>query len=324
MDDLAQLMNASASHQEVTENGPPAQPLQFPPPTVGRAHRVTAIVHNPATSEEAQVPNVVYEARSDGAAPVRGYWIGRKLKKAIYGCVRSCTVLRLRPGSTWTGPESGAAGGGAAWEVTPEMAAVKIMDWNLVRDLRGRHMEDPVKEVSAMQYLCTDGGSPNVLGTLDVMSDEQYLYSFMPFCSCGELFGYVERDGRFSEPVACTGSVDAFSVPRHEELVGRYRLFGGQDTYAQGCADGATDVLFCCGIAGSANGKEWRPVFRGVPGVGDFPGRFSDTAAVHVHCLSPGAFDSSNEHLSGDCRTSLDGSGFWVHFCLWSHPGDWL
>ena len=202
MDDLAQLMNASASHQEVTENGPPAQPLPFPPPTVGRAHRVTAIVHNPATSEEAQVPNVVYEARSDGAAPVRGYWIGRKLKKAIYGCVRSCTVLRLRPGSTWTGPESGAAGGGAAWEVTPEMAAVKIMDWNLVRDLRGRHMEDPVKEVSAMQYLCTDGGSPNVLGTLDVMSDEQYLYSFMPFCSCGELFGYVERDGRFSEPVA--------------------------------------------------------------------------------------------------------------------------
>ena len=82
------------------------------------------------------------------------------------------------------------------------MAAVKIMDWNPVRDLRGRHMEDPVKEVSAMQYICTDGGSPNVLGTLDVMSDEQYLYSFMPFCSCGELFGYVERDGRFSEPVA--------------------------------------------------------------------------------------------------------------------------
>ena len=202
MDDLAQLMNASASHQEVIENGPAAQPLQFPSPTVGRAHRVTAIVHNPATSEEAQVPNVVYEARSDGAAPIRGYWIGRKLKKAIYGCVRSCTVLRLRPGSTWTGPNSGAAGGGAAWEVTPEMAAVKIMDWNRVRDLQGRHMEDPVKEVSAMQYLCTDGGSPNVLGTLDVMSDEQYLYSFMPFCSCGELFGYVERDGRFSEPVA--------------------------------------------------------------------------------------------------------------------------
>mmetsp|Transcript_12486 Transcript_12486/g.25803 ORF Transcript_12486/g.25803 Transcript_12486/m.25803 type:complete len:220 (+) Transcript_12486:2057-2716(+) len=202
MDDLAQLMNASASFQEVEENGPPVSPLQFPSPSVGRAHRVTAIVHNPATSEEAQVPNVVYEARPDGSAPVRAYWIGRKLKKAIYGCVRSCTVLRLRQGSRWTGPASGAAGGGAAWEVTPEMAAVKIMDWDRVRGLRGRHMEDPVKEVSAMQYISRGGGNPNVLGTLDVLSDEQYLYFFMPFCSSGELFGYVERDGRFTEPVA--------------------------------------------------------------------------------------------------------------------------
>ena len=206
MDDLAQLMNASASHQEIEENGPPAPPLQFPNPAVGRAHRVTAIVHNPATSEQAQVPNVVYEARADGLAPVRGYWIGRKLKKAIYGCVRSCTVLRLREGSTWNGPESGAAGSRASWEVTREMAAVKIMDWSRVRELRGRHMEDPVKEVSAMQFISQSGdngeGNPNVLGTLDVLSDEQYLYSFMPFCSCGELFGFVERDGRFSEPVA--------------------------------------------------------------------------------------------------------------------------
>uniref|UniRef100_A0A7S1YQ24 Protein kinase domain-containing protein n=2 Tax=Ditylum brightwellii TaxID=49249 RepID=A0A7S1YQ24_9STRA len=36
----------------------------------------------------------------------------------------------------------------------------------------------------------------------DVLSDDKYLYSFMPFCSCGELFGFVDRDGRFSEPVA--------------------------------------------------------------------------------------------------------------------------
>ena len=83
MDDLAQLINASASHQELLENGPPAQPLQFPPPKIGNAQRTTAIVHNPVTAEEAQVPNVVYEV--GGMAPNRGYWIGRKLKKAIYG-----------------------------------------------------------------------------------------------------------------------------------------------------------------------------------------------------------------------------------------------
>lgn len=123
-------------------------------------------------------------------------WIGRKLKKAIYRCVRSCTVLKLREGG-WQGP-----GAGGCWEVTSEMAAVKIMDWNAVNELRGKHMEDPMKEVSAMQYIAQDGPHENVLGTLDVLQDAQYLYSFMPFCSSGELFGYVERDGRFSEPVA--------------------------------------------------------------------------------------------------------------------------
>ena len=73
MDDIAQLINASASHQELLENGPPAQPLQFPPPRIGNAKRTTAIVHNPLTAEEAQIPNVVYEV--GGMAPNCGYWM---------------------------------------------------------------------------------------------------------------------------------------------------------------------------------------------------------------------------------------------------------
>ena len=81
----------------------------------------------------------------------------------------------------------GAAGGEAVWEVTPEKAVVKITKWSKVRDLSPQHMEDPIKEVAAMQCLCTrtQGGSPNIVGTLDVLSDEKYLYSFMPFCSGG-------------------------------------------------------------------------------------------------------------------------------------------
>lgn len=201
MEELAQLTNASAPFEEISANGPPAAPLSFPPPRVGRAARVTANVYNPATSEEASVPNVIYEVCEDGAPPQRAYWIGRKLKKAIYGCVRSCTVLKLRDPGRWTAMD-GDGGSGGSWEITSEMAAVKIMDWNAVRELRGRHMEDPVKEVAAMQFICLGGAHPNVLGSTDVLQDEQYLYSFMPFCSCGELFGYVERDGRFSEPVA--------------------------------------------------------------------------------------------------------------------------
>lgn len=77
------------------------------------------------------MPNVFYEIRPDGLPPHRAYWVGRKLKKAIYGCVRSCTVLRVRDGG-WAGPN-----GNSSWEITSEMAAVKIIDLNLVDELQG-------------------------------------------------------------------------------------------------------------------------------------------------------------------------------------------
>lgn len=82
------------------------------------------------------------------------------------------------------------------------MAAVKIIDLNLVAQMQGRHIEDPLKEVAAMQFLCKDGTQPNVLPCWDLFKDDKYIYLVMPFCSSGELFGYVERNGRFEEPVA--------------------------------------------------------------------------------------------------------------------------
>lgn len=63
-------------------------------------------------------------------------------------------------------------------------------------------IKDPLKEVAAMQFLCKDGAQPNVLGCWDLFKDSKYIYLVMPFCSNGELFNYVERNGRFEEPVA--------------------------------------------------------------------------------------------------------------------------
>jgi serine/threonine protein kinase len=82
------------------------------------------------------------------------------------------------------------------------MAAVKIIDLSLVRKFRGKHIEDPLKEVAAMQFLCRNGAQPNVLPCWDLFKDDRYIYLCMPFCSSGELFGIVERSGRFEEPVA--------------------------------------------------------------------------------------------------------------------------
>jgi serine/threonine protein kinase len=206
MDELAVLSNASATYDEIASIHDPAPPLQFPDPVLGRAVRTTAMVYNPETGIEQPHPNVIYRAYPEfpNQVPTHAYLIGKKLKRAIYGCVRAASVLRLRQPPDNTSQPQPSCAGTEVWEYTTTMAAVKIIDWNAVRQMRGKHTEDPVKEVACMQYISRDGQDPhpNVLGTWDVLADEQYLYSFMPFCSGGEMFTYVERDGRFLEPVA--------------------------------------------------------------------------------------------------------------------------
>ena len=196
--------DTSASSNEVEEI--PVQPLNYPSPSFGKATRVKTKILNPSTSEQTQVPNVVFETSLDNSPPKRAYWIGRKLRKTIYGCVRICTVLRLREGVTWEGENPMAEEGEAIWEVTPTLAAVKIFDWSRVKELQGRHMEDPLRDSAMMQYLSQGGGNPNVIGSLDVLADEQCAYVFMPYASRGELFDVVERDqdgrGRLSEETA--------------------------------------------------------------------------------------------------------------------------
>jgi serine/threonine protein kinase len=191
MDDLAALAaleNASASFLDVEDNGSPAAPLPFEPATVGRAERVDAPVLNPFNGDILEVSNIIYERHADMRAPDRAYWVGRKLKKCIFGVVKSCTILRYQNNRD------------VPWVVTEGKAAVKIMSWQKIRDLR--HIEDPKQEVAAMQYLSRDGVHPHVMGVLDVLQDEDYLLLFMPFCSSGDLFTFVQEARRFEEPMA--------------------------------------------------------------------------------------------------------------------------
>jgi len=188
MDDLSFLENASASFTDLEAGGPPASPLPFEPARRGRAERVDAPVYNPVTHDTLEVSNIIYERHPNGRPPDRAYWVGRKLKKCIFGVVKECTVLMFRNDAN------------VPWEVTAEKAAVKIMSWQKIRELR--HIEDPQQEVAAMQYLSRDGVHPHVMGVYDVLEDEDYLLMFMPFCSSGDLFSFVQQAGRFPEPMA--------------------------------------------------------------------------------------------------------------------------
>ena len=67
--DIASLQNSAATFSEVLNYGKSSPPLNFPDPQFAVVTRVNASVHNPATNEEAVVPNVFYEVRPDGMPP---------------------------------------------------------------------------------------------------------------------------------------------------------------------------------------------------------------------------------------------------------------
>lgn len=187
-DELSFLENASASYGDIEANGPPASPLPFEPGTRGYAERVDANVYNPVTHDVLEVSNIIYERHPDGRPPNRAYWVGRKIKKCIFGVVKECTVLQFRNDAN------------VPWEVTEGRAVVKIMAWQKIRELR--HIENPQQEIAAMQYINRNGTHPHVMSIYDVLEDEDYLLLFMPFCSSGDLFGYVQQAGRFPEGMA--------------------------------------------------------------------------------------------------------------------------
>jgi serine/threonine protein kinase len=94
------------------------------------------------------------------------------------------------------------------WEITNHHVAIKMVEWSRVHHMRGRLLEDPVKEVAALQLLGTKS-SPYVLSSSEVLQDGDFLYSVMPFCRGGDLFGVVVQyaeesggDGGMPEPVA--------------------------------------------------------------------------------------------------------------------------
>lgn len=155
------------------------------------------------------------ELLDDDPQPQLAYWIQRTIREAIYGRVLLALILEKKSDDN-------------VWKVTGQRCAVKELDWQHIRKNRDRLAEDPIKEVSAMQYFkewfasrsqmrktepvsvttddidVVDESFRNMLKTnvmlpLDLLSDERYLYSITPFCSGGELFELLDMNERFTE-----------------------------------------------------------------------------------------------------------------------------
>ena len=159
---------------------------------------MNALVVHPESGSRQVCSGVIH--REDLSVPdtqtdkVLAYWPQRRLQDAIYGSVWACLVLRRHYGEAAddaaraAGVEPGTEGAPIVWEITGEHAAIKMVEWARVHHMRGRLLEDPVKEVAALQML---GGHENVLGSSEVLQDGDFLYSVMPFCRDGDLFDGV-------------------------------------------------------------------------------------------------------------------------------------
>jgi len=173
--DFGFIQNASASFEELVENGEPAVPLEFDPATIGSAEvKSPAVLYDPASNYRVEVDNIVCRRGDD-----RAYLVGRTLRECIFGFVRRCTVLRYRADAPTP-----------YYEVTTQRAAVKIMSKARIREIR--HVEDPLKEIAAMQHVNRDGSQRHVVSVIDVLEDDEYLFLFMPLCSSGDLYSVVE------------------------------------------------------------------------------------------------------------------------------------
>jgi len=119
------------------------------------------------------------------------YFVTKKIGKSIYGSVRLGIVLRRRHrrSSDHVEERQDTQVPDIEWESTDLQAAIKISEFAKIHAMRGRHLEDPIKEISAMQLL--GNYHPHVLGAMDVLQDDNYLYTITRHLPGGELYGRI-------------------------------------------------------------------------------------------------------------------------------------
>lgn len=151
------------------------------------------------------------------------YWLQRDVKECIYGNVYTGQLLQFDSVNQ-------------AWICTDVKVAIKALRWERVNRYDSTSPERPLQEIAALQHLQTFIANQegqdisaetvtlpfeevmdrinlytrniekyNVMTSLDILSDDKFLYVVMPFCDGGELFDllfekkqpYTAQEARF-------------------------------------------------------------------------------------------------------------------------------
>ena len=141
-DDAERPLHASLTYRDVKAVGPPAQPLEFPTPTVHRAVSVSGLVldhRQPFNSRVYEIHNALTSRQRSETQLRNAYLFKKTIAKTAFGCIKLCEVLRSRHSDSLDGCD------GAEWMSTDEMVAIKASSKSKIRQRRGQFGEDPMK-----------------------------------------------------------------------------------------------------------------------------------------------------------------------------------
>ena len=187
-------LHAALRYDEIASSGAPARPIEFPAPTVYRCEQVDIQARDHKSGTIHSLRNVIIRSENNkyGRRADTAYLVTKKIGKSVYGTIRLCIVLkRCEPSGEEARQDASLDGELVEWESTDRKAVIKASEWSKIHALRGRHLEDPIREISAMQLL--GNYETNVVGSLEVLQDDSYLYTVMPYLPGGGLLGRVRN-----------------------------------------------------------------------------------------------------------------------------------
>lgn len=176
-------MNTGGNHSP----GPVARPLHFPTPKVCRCETTTlSVLCNDHGRVQTMKQVLVPEAGSENN-PSIAYAITKKLAKSTYGHVYLGAVLQRF--SVEEGQHSS-----VEWESTGDYVSIKMSSFRNIHASRGKRLDDPIKEIAALQHL--GAYHKNVLGCVEALQDDDHLYCISRYCSGGDLYRRLMGEGK--------------------------------------------------------------------------------------------------------------------------------
>jgi len=200
--------HATLRYNDVASAGSPSRPLDFPAPEVYRGERVDLRARDHKSGTIHNLRNVLLRCSKNGnkyaskrSRPDTAYLMTKKIAKTVYGCVNLCIVLTRIDKPTSNNQRNGSSpkiedrqdhndedhGPLVEWESTDHQAVIKVSEWKKIHALRGKHLEDPIKEIAAMQLF--GNHHKHVIGVLEALQDDKCLYTVMPYLGGGDLYG---------------------------------------------------------------------------------------------------------------------------------------